>query len=100
MLHGGDGGEDAEGAIVFAGVADGVEVRAEQKRFGVAASRIPTADQIKCGILADAHASGTHPRADEFVRAAHCRRGEGAREAPRFFGDFAELVAAAHQLPR
>ena len=100
MFNRGKRDEDAERAVVFARVADGIEVRAEQERAGAAARAGPAAEQVEGGVFAHVEASRAHPRADQRVGARHRGRVERARQAAGLVGDRAQLVAAAHQLPR
>ena len=94
-LHGGEGGEHAQRAVVFPGVAHGVEVRAEQQRFRAALRGFPAAEQVEGRVHAHLQPGLAHPGGDEFVRVAHGGRGERAREAAALVADLRERLAAA-----
>jgi hypothetical protein len=72
----------------------------QKEGFGVTPGASPESKEIESRILAHLQTGITHPKANEFVRAAHGRRCERARETPRLFANRAELVTPTHQLPR
>jgi hypothetical protein len=101
-LHGGDGDQHAKGPVVAAGVAHGVQVRAEHQRRAVAA----TADQVADRVLVRREARLLHPAGDERVGAAHRVGAVAADEQAVLLADRAEAGAALEhrggvaQLPR
>src|ERR1051325_2408319 len=93
--------EDPERAVKLACIADGIQMRTKQQRFGLWTldfglwTLIP-ANKITYGILADVHARFTHPGCDEVVYAAHGRGAESARESSFFVTELAERIHALH----
>ena len=100
IFHASDGEQNTEWAVVFARIANGIEVRAEKKSLCAAMQAFPATEEIEGGIFADDHARRAHPAGDKFVRAPHGRRMERACDATGLVADGAEFVAAVHQLPR
>ena len=88
--------QDAERAVVAAGVAHGVEVRAEHQRAGPSAAE--PADQVADRVLAHRHPGGAHPAADQLVRAPHGVGAVAANEQPVLLADLAERRAALEDL--
>ncbi len=63
-----DPGDHAEHAVVLAGVAHGVEMRAEHERWQARPLSLVTADAVPRGVEARVHARLAHPAEDERVR--------------------------------
>ena len=72
--------QDAERAVVFARVAHGIEVRAEQERAG-AVRGLAAADQVEGRVFAHVEAGLAHPAADQRVGARHRGRAKRAGQA-------------------
>src|SRR3954463_2898266 len=88
--------DHAEHAVVAAGVAHGVEVRAEDEARCAARAAVIAADGIADRIERRAHAGFAHPAEYEVGGRAVLRRQEDARQAARQLALPGELVAALH----
>ena len=86
--------DHAERAVERAGVADRVEVRAEQQRARVRVAAGHAADEVPRGVDPHGHPGLRHPAADQRVRARHRRAREPARQSPFLLADPRELAAA------
>ena len=89
--HGLDRGDHAEIAVVVAGVADRVDVRAEQQRRRSGPVALVAADHVGGGIELGRHAGLLHP-------AAHHARGGGMGRREVEAGELAGLAGAAREL--
>ena len=101
-LDRGERDEHAERAVVAAGVAHGVQMRAEHERAADAAA----ADQVADRVLADVEPGGEHPATDELVGAPHRVGPVAAHEQAVLLAHLTERGAAFEhrggvgQLPR
>ena len=62
-LHGRDAEQDAQHAVVFAGIGHGVEVRADRQHRQLGSKPVVTPDQVPRRIEADAQPGRFHPPA-------------------------------------
>jgi hypothetical protein len=93
-LEGGERGEDAEGAIVFAGVDDGVVVRAEEERGGAGIGAGEDASEGAIGSVAGLEAEVVHPGEEEVGGLAAGGGEEGAGEMTGVVGESGEGLEA------
>ena len=90
--------QHAERPVEGAGVAHGVQVRAEQQRPGLGVGAREAPDEVARRVDAHLEARRRHPAADERVGPRHGRRREAAGQAPRLLAHRRELAAARHDL--
>jgi hypothetical protein len=94
-LHARQRDQYAQRAVVAPGVADRVEVRAEQERpRRRAARRLPAAEHVADRVAPRVHPGLAHPRHDDLAGLRERRRGEAARQAPGLLGALREAVGA------
>lgn len=89
-LEGGERGEDAEGAVVFASVDDGVVVGAEEERGGSGIGAVEDAAEGAIGSVAGFEAEVAHPGEEEVGGLATGGGEEGAGEMTGVVGESGE----------
>ena len=97
-LHRRDGSDHTERAVVLAGVAHGVEVRAEQQR--AFAQTLVAPAQVADVVTGDRHAGLAHPVPHQLVRSAHRIGGERPGDYARLVCAFGQVMAALDDDPR
>jgi hypothetical protein len=93
-LEGGERGEDAEGAIAFAGVDDGVVVGAEEERGGGGVGAGEDAAESAVRSVAGLEAEVAHPGEEEVGGLAAGGGEEGAGEMTGVVGESGERLEA------
>ena len=84
--------QHAEHPVVAAGVAHGVEMRAEQQRGRAAAARRPASDDVADRVAARGHPGVAHPAEHQVAGLRERGGGEAAGEPPGLLGAGGERV--------
>ena len=93
-LNASDRRQHAEGTIILAGIANGIDMRAEQERRQVWAPPLITPDHIADRIDPSGHAGLVHPGGNQFAGLSKGRREVEAGEFARLIGERCELTKA------
>ena len=92
--HAGDRREDAEQAVIAAGVAHAIEVRAGHEHWCIGDSALVATHHIAKRVPMNRHAGLTHPGRDQFTCLPMLGGEVGAGEARCVLGDGGELLGA------
>src|SRR5690606_5103493 len=90
----GDRRDHAQHAIVFAGIAHGIEMRAQHQDGRIRLAALVAANHVAGSIVMPRHAGLAHPAGDLLMGLLLLGREEGAQQEIRAFADPAQFVEA------
>ncbi len=91
-----DGHQDAEQAVVAAGIAHAVEVAPEQQRRSVRVAAVESAAQVADGVDTGLHPRVVHPSGERLPGGERRRGAIRPGDAAGLLGELGERVAAGH----